>query len=78
MSGPPAPKGRLSGPTVGWPEWSKAGKCAALEAASSSIRGRGCAPSGPFSPQGAPSQPELLGAPRADAEPTSGTAKGAL
>eukprot|EP00964_Phaeocystis_antarctica_P100751 scaffold66324_cov75-Phaeocystis_antarctica.AAC.1 len=37
-----------------WP----AGKSAALEAARSSIRGGGWAPSGPASPLGAPSQPE--------------------
>eukprot|EP00964_Phaeocystis_antarctica_P088359 scaffold56224_cov63-Phaeocystis_antarctica.AAC.4 len=39
------------------PRWSKAGESAALEAASSSTRVSGCAPSGPASPLGAPSQP---------------------
>ena len=41
----------------------KAVKWAALEAASSSTRGRGWAPTGPASPLRAPSQPELSGAP---------------
>eukprot|EP00964_Phaeocystis_antarctica_P113929 scaffold77897_cov44-Phaeocystis_antarctica.AAC.2 len=39
------------------------GKSAALEAASSNTRGSGWAPSGPVSPVGALSQPELPGAP---------------
>ena len=45
------------------PGWSEAGKWAALEAARSSTRGGGWAPSGLVSPVGAPSQPELPGAP---------------
>ena len=45
------------------PEWSNAVNWAALEAAGSSSRGSGWAPSGPVSPLGAPSQPELPGAP---------------
>eukprot|EP00964_Phaeocystis_antarctica_P157915 scaffold128324_cov27-Phaeocystis_antarctica.AAC.1 len=62
MSGPPTPKGRLSGPMV--------------DVASSSTRGSGCAPSGPVSPQGAPSQPELSGAPRAGAGADLGHCQG--
>ena len=50
-------------PGLALPGWSKVGKSAASEVASSSTRGSGWAPSGPVSPVGAPSQPELPGAP---------------
>ena len=45
------------------PEWLKVWKWEALGAASSNTRGSGWALSGPVSPLGAPSQPELQGAP---------------
>eukprot|EP00964_Phaeocystis_antarctica_P067561 scaffold40893_cov55-Phaeocystis_antarctica.AAC.3 len=57
------------------PEGSTVGEWAASEAASSSTRGNGWAPSGPVFPLGEPSQPELPGArPEEAREPTSGTA----
>ena len=63
-------------PLSGVPEWSKAVKSAALEAASSSTRGSGGAPSGPASSWECRAAQSHQARPEEAQEPSWGTAKG--